>query len=163
MADKKRPAATPGQAQQAMDRMIAAAQSGQQDIARRLGLNITDLTCMGFVIAAVEAGESPSPGDLAEKARLTTGAVTGVLNRLEKAGYVRRAPDPDDRRRLRITVEESAARRLRDVYGPFYQRLAALFAGYSATEVALLTDAFTRVEGLLRESSAELDDEAPAS
>ncbi len=97
---KARPAATSDQALYAMDRMIATAQFGQQDIARRLGLNVTDLTCLGFLIEASMAGESLVAGDLAERARLTTGAVTGVLNRLEKADYIRRAPDPGDRRRV---------------------------------------------------------------
>ncbi|MGY1583923.1 hypothetical protein [Streptomyces sp. MN13] len=56
-----------------MDRMIATAQFGQQDIGRRLGLNVTDLTCLGFLIEASMAGEALVAGDLAERARLTTG------------------------------------------------------------------------------------------
>ncbi|MFF3405028.1 MarR family transcriptional regulator [Streptomyces sp. NPDC002742] len=49
---------------------------------------------------ASTAGESLVAGDLAERARLTTRAVTGVQNRLEKAGYIRRTADPGDRRRV---------------------------------------------------------------
>ncbi|MGW7673535.1 MarR family transcriptional regulator [Streptomyces sp. NPDC054775] len=158
---KARPAATSDQALYAMDRMIATAQFGQQDIARRLGLNVTDLTCLGFLIEASMAGESLVAGDLAERARLTTGAVTGVLNRLEKADYIRRAPDPGDRRRVVVIMEETTQERILAVYGPVYQRLTALFADYEADEIAVLTDWFTRARGLFEEALQEIREESP--
>ncbi|MFD0417763.1 MarR family transcriptional regulator [Streptomyces sp. NPDC127108] len=165
MQGKTRPAATADQALYAMDRMIATAQFGQQDIARRMGLNVTDLTCLGFLIEAANAGESLVAGDLAERARLTTGAVTGVLNRLEKAGYVRRQADPKDRRRIHVTMEESAQSRILKVYGPFYERLGLLFADYGPDEIAVLTDWFTRAKVLLQDSLDEIrqDDAGPDS
>ncbi|MEU0008039.1 MarR family transcriptional regulator [Streptomyces sp. NPDC006314] len=138
-----------------MDRMIATAQFGQQDIARRLGLNVTDLTCLGFLVEAAAAGESLVAGDLSERARLTTGAVTGVLNRLERAGYIRRQADPRDRRRVHVVMEETAQERILEVYGPLYERLAVLFADYSPDEIAVLADWFTRARTLLQDS---LDD-----
>jgi DNA-binding MarR family transcriptional regulator len=155
---KERPAATPEQALSGMDRMIALAQFGQQDIAGRLGLNVTDLTCLGFVIEAALAGEALAAGDLAERARLTTGAVTGVLNRLEKARYVRREADPKDRRRVRVVMEDSAQARILEVYGPFYQRLGALFADYTPDEIAVLSDWFTRARAAMQESLEEIHD-----
>ncbi|MFC9097372.1 MarR family winged helix-turn-helix transcriptional regulator [Streptomyces sp. NPDC002387] len=158
---KARPAATSDQALYAMDRMIATAQFGQQDIARRLGLNVTDLTCLGFLIEASMAGESLVAGDLAERARLTTGAVTGVLNRLEKADYIHRAPDPGDRRRVVVIMEETAQERILAVYGPVYQRLTALFADYEADEIAVLTDWLTRARGLFDEALQEIREESP--
>jgi DNA-binding MarR family transcriptional regulator len=156
---KSRPAATAAQALYAMDRMIALAHFGQQDIASRLGLNVTDLTCLGFVIEAALAGEPLAAGDLADRARLTTGAVTGVLNRLEKAGYVRREADPGDRRRVRVVMEDSAQARLLAVYGPFYGRLDTLFADYTPDEIAVLTDWFGRARAALQESLDEIRQE----
>lgn len=156
MEGKTRPAATPEQALYAMDRMIALAHFGQQDIAARLGLNVTDLTCLGFLVEASLAGESLAAGDLAERARLTTGGITGVLNRLEKAGYAHRRADPEDRRRVRVVMDESAQARILEVYGPFYERLGALFAEYGPEEVAVLADWFTRAKGLMRESLDEI-------
>ncbi|MEU6231965.1 MarR family transcriptional regulator [Kitasatospora sp. NPDC047058] len=156
MKGKPRPQATPQQAQYAMDRMIALAQFGQQDIAARLGLNVTDLTCLGFVIEAALAAEPLAAGDLAERAQLTTGAVTGVLNRLEKAGYARREADPADRRRVRVVMEDGAQERILQVYGPFYERIGGLFADYTPDEIAVLADWFTRAKALLRESLDEL-------
>ncbi|MFF7457658.1 MarR family transcriptional regulator [Kitasatospora sp. NPDC008115] len=156
MEGKPRPDATAAQALYAMDRMIALAQFGQQDIAARLGLNVTDLTCLGFLIEAAAAGESLAAGDLAERAQLTTGAVTGVLNRLEKAGYARRQADPGDRRRVRVVLETDAQSRILEVYGPFYERIGRLFADYTPDEIAVLADWFTRARGIMRESLDEV-------
>ncbi|MFC8716318.1 MarR family transcriptional regulator [Kitasatospora sp. NPDC057198] len=156
MNGKPRPPATPEQAQYAMDRMIALAQFGQQDIAARLGLNVTDLTCLGFVIEAAMAGEPLAAGDLAERARLTTGAVTGVLNRLEKAGYAVREADPDDRRRVRVLMAEDAQARILQVYGPFYARIGALLADYTPDETAVIADWFTRARAAMEQSLAEI-------
>lgn len=153
---KTRPEATAEQALQAMDRMIALAHFGQQDIAGRLGLNVTDLTCLGFVIEAALAGEALTASDLADRARLTTGAVTGVLNRLEAARYVHRTPDPADRRRLRVVMDESAQSRVLEVYGPFYEGLGGLFADYTPDEIAVLADWFTRARALMQESLTEI-------
>ncbi|GAB7188148.1 MarR family transcriptional regulator [Kitasatospora sp. Ki12] len=156
MKGKPRPQATPEQAQYSMDRMIALAQFGQQDIAAGLGLNVTDLTCLGFVIEAATAGEPLAAGDLAERAQLTTGAVTGVLNRLEKAGYAHREADPGDRRRVRVVMADGAQERVLQVYGPFYQRIGALFADYTPDEIAVITDWFTRAREVLAESLEEV-------
>ncbi|MDQ0796254.1 MarR family transcriptional regulator [Streptomyces sp. B1I3] len=156
MDGKKRPEATADQALQAMDRMIALAQFGQHDIAGRLGLNTTDLTCLGFVMEAAAAGATLTAGDLAERARLTTGGVTGVLNRLEKAGYARRRADPADRRRLHVVMDESAQARILAVYGPFYARLGALFADYGPDEIAVLTDWFGRAKEAMQDSLDEV-------
>jgi DNA-binding MarR family transcriptional regulator len=153
---KERPEASAEQAMYAMDRMIALAQFGQQDIAGRLGLNVTDLTCLGFVIEAAQAGDPLAAGDLAERARLTTGAVTGVLNRLEKAGYLRREADPKDRRRVRVVLEEVAHARILAVYGPFYARLGALFTQYAPEETAVLADFFTRARAAMQLSLDEI-------
>src|SRR5689334_12419223 len=72
----------------------------QEAVADSLGLNSTDLRCIG--IAWSEPGLTP--GRLAEITGLTTGAVTGVLDRLERAGWIQRALDPSDRRRTLIHV-----------------------------------------------------------
>ncbi|MFT2020453.1 MarR family winged helix-turn-helix transcriptional regulator [Streptomyces sp. 796.1] len=147
MEGNPHPATTPQEAQRAMDHFVAASHIAQQEIARRLGLNSTDLTCFGYVL---EAGAEPlTAGDLAERAHVTTGAVTGILNRLERAGFVARQPDPEDRRRVRIVAEPAALTRVYAVYEPFYGRLAALYADYSATELATLVDFFRRADTLV--------------
>ncbi|MFE9041786.1 MarR family transcriptional regulator [Streptomyces sp. NPDC007818] len=103
---------------------------------------MTDLTCLGHVLGA--GAEPLSAGDLSERANLTTGAVTGVLNRLEKAGYARRVPDPGDRRRVRVVADPAPVSRLTELYQPFYERLGQIFARYSPEETAVIADWFAQ-------------------
>ncbi|MEU1086419.1 MarR family transcriptional regulator [Streptomyces sp. NPDC005892] len=154
MEGKPRPVASAEQALQRMDRFVALSLVGQSDVAQSLGLNVTDLTCLGHILGA--GSGALTAGDLAERADLTTGAITGVLNRLERAGFARRQPDPGDRRRVRIVADESAAGRVVAVYEPFYRRLKALFADYSPEETAVLADWFTRAADEMRAHLAEL-------
>ncbi|MET9053541.1 MarR family transcriptional regulator [Streptomyces rhizosphaericola] len=156
MDGKPRAKATPEQAHALMDRLMALGIVAQHDIAGRLGLNITDLTCLGFVLEAQGAGTAATAGELAQRANLTTGAVTGVITRLERAGYARRQSDPADRRRVRVVADETAAARLFEVYGPNYQRFAALFADYSPDEIAVLSDWFTRATEIMSTSLDEV-------
>lgn len=149
-----RPSATPAEMLTAMDHTIATHLLSQQEMARRLNLNVTDLTCFAYVLEAGE--ELLTAGDLAERAHVTTGAVTGILNRLERAGYITRRPDPNDRRRVRVAAEPSAVARAHALYGPYYARLAALIADYSPEEVAVLSDWFTRQGRLAREYMDEI-------
>ena len=67
-----------------------------QSVADRLGLNPTDHKCLDLL----HRRENATAGDLAEWTGLTTGAITGVIDRLEKTGFVRREPHPDDRRKI---------------------------------------------------------------
>ena len=86
------------------DRACQAVRTAAYDeaLADRLGLNPTDLRCLELVIAH----PGITAGRLAESADLTTGAVTGVVDRLERAGFVRRQPDPADRRSVTIAPVE---------------------------------------------------------
>ncbi|MFI0513072.1 DNA-binding MarR family transcriptional regulator [Streptomyces canus] len=146
MPAEPRPSATAAQALEAMDFFIATAHLGQQEMAQRLGLNVTDLLSFACVL---KAGENLlTAGDLAEHAHVTTGAVTGILNRLERGGYVTRVPDPADRRRVRVAAQPDAVAKVVALYQPYYDRLDAVFAEYSADEIAVLHDWFSRSTNL---------------
>jgi DNA-binding MarR family transcriptional regulator len=82
--------------------------------AERLGVNRTDLHCLN----AIENAGGLTAGQLAAEAGLTTGAVTGVVDRLERAGLARRVLDPDDRRRVRIEVTPAFRDRAGEIWGP---------------------------------------------
>lgn len=71
-----------------------------QALADRLGLNIIDLRCLRL---ARETGD-PTAGQLAKITGLTTGTMTGVLDRLERAKFIRRERDTQDRRKVTIRV-----------------------------------------------------------
>ncbi|MCX4545195.1 MarR family transcriptional regulator [Streptomyces sp. NBC_01565] len=154
MQGKSRPPATAAEAISRMDQYVALGLIGQQEVAQLLGLNVTDLTCLGHILGA---GDTPlAAGDLAGLTNLTTGAVTGVLNRLERAGYAHRQPDPADRRRVRVVADPAAAARLVAVYEPFYARLGAVFAEYSPEEVAVIADWFGRATVEIRAHLAQV-------
>lgn len=105
-------------------------------VADRLGMSATDLKCWSIVLR-----EGPlAAGELAARVQLTTGAITGVIDRLERAGYVRRVADPADRRRV---VVENIANPERDMmvgrlYGPMGQAISDLVSGHSEAERAIL-------------------------
>lgn len=103
-------------------------------LAAHLGLNVTDLRCLELVIR--EPGVTP--GQLAATSGLTTGAVTGVLDRLERTGYVRRRPDAADRRSLTVWPDEAQAARVREATAPLDTALEAALAGHSATTRATI-------------------------
>jgi DNA-binding MarR family transcriptional regulator len=94
--------------------------SGNQDnafdslAAERLGVSETDLRCLNII----ENSGGIGAGDLATQAGLTAGAVTGVIDRLEAAGYARRVPDRADRRRIRVNVTDDFYRSAARIWGP---------------------------------------------
>ena len=77
--------------QQAGRRLSLATIMFHQAVADRLGLNPTDHKCIDLLASA----GSTTAGELAEATGLTTGAITGVIDRLEAAGFVRREDDPE--------------------------------------------------------------------
>jgi DNA-binding MarR family transcriptional regulator len=97
--------------------------------AEALGVNLTDLHCLNIV----ENRRGVTAGALAAEAGLTTGAVTGVVDRLERAGYARRVPDPADRRRVKIEVTDHFYARADEIWHPlaaeWHAQLARRFTG----------------------------------
>jgi DNA-binding MarR family transcriptional regulator len=82
--------------------------------ARRLGLNPTDLQCLSIV----QRRDGLTAGTLGAEAGLTSGAVTGVVDRLERAGYARRVRDPSDRRKVKVEVTEAFMAAGAEIWGP---------------------------------------------
>lgn len=94
--------------------------SGNQDsafdnlAAERLGVNRTDLHALN----TIENAGGLTAGELAAQTGLTSGAVTGVIDRLERAGYARRITDPKDRRRVKVEVTPEFYARAGKIWGP---------------------------------------------
>ena len=122
-------------------------------IANRLGLNTTDHKCLDVLIHA----GTMTPGELSRQTGLTTGAVTGVIDRLEREGLVRREHDVEDRRRILIRPLEPACE---EKLGPLFAMLSHSFvdlcAGYSDDELRLLIDFHRRSTELIQEATASL-------
>ena len=123
-----------------------------QTVANTVGISGSDLECLDFLNLEGRV----TAGRLAEVTGLTTGAITGVVDRLEKAGLVRRERDPDDRRKVFIaTVPENVAR-----VGRFYENMqkgmVKLWETYSDAELRLLVGFATRGYETLLAATEEL-------
>ena len=121
-----------------------------QVVADYLGLNRTDTRCLDII----ERLDGVSAGRLASEAGLSTGAVTTVLDRLERAGYARRVQDPGDRRRVLVELTPAARRELQELYAPLTDATMRQLEGYTTDEVSLVRD-FMRDNRRLNEAHAE--------
>ncbi len=125
-----------------------------QAIADRLGLNPTDHKSLGFLL---DAGRPITAGQLAVQMGLTTGAVTGIIDRLEQADFVRRKRAPDDRRQVILEVNMDKVRReVFPVFERLGKRMSALAATYSPRDLATITDFVERGVALSRDYRAKL-------
>jgi DNA-binding MarR family transcriptional regulator len=126
--------------EQGVRRMLAGAIIFNDQVAHSIGLNATDLQCLNLL----ELQGALTPGELARCCGLTTGGVTVVLDRLEKAGYVRREANPRDRRSLLIRPVPAKMRKLHKIYRSKSQSLAEALAPYTDRELELILDFVTR-------------------
>ena len=125
-------------------------------LAASFGLNPTDLKCRGLLddTGAITAGE------LAELTGLTTAAVTGVIDRLERAGLVRRAKDPHDRRRVVVEPlplqDRQQLEQIEAGFGPLARATADLIEGYNDEELALVLEFVERSTAMMKAQTLEL-------
>jgi len=117
-------------------------------------LHITDHKCLDLMR---RFGAMPA-GRLAELTGLTTGAVTGIIDRLEGAGYVRRTNDPKDRRRTIVEPirNKKLERKIEVTFMPLHKRMHKLLSSYSDSELAFLLDATTEFIEQIREETKKL-------
>jgi DNA-binding MarR family transcriptional regulator len=101
---------------------IAGSIMYNQQVADRVGLRLTDMQC----INVLDLMGPSTPGDLARSTGLTTGGVTVMLDRLEKGGYVKRVPNPRDRRSVLVRLNPTKLKRMQAFYGEINQRMVAL-------------------------------------
>lgn len=105
-----------------------------QAAADRYGLNRTDMRALDII---GQAGPL-APTDLARRLGFTTGGVTTVLDRLEQAGYIRRRPDPHDRRRQAVEITPATAARDEEVFGDLIRATSELLAAYTDDQLQVI-------------------------
>jgi DNA-binding MarR family transcriptional regulator len=109
-------------------------------VASRFGLNTTDLECLDLIYLRGHA----SAGELAKATGLTSGAVTALIDRLERAGYVERTDDPTDRCRREVRIKADAVKPIQAVYAPMQARMFELWSSYSTRDLELIADFIAR-------------------
>ncbi len=129
--------------------MIAARDSGINSVLfrnatrRRLGLNTADSECLSFI----SINGSASPTEIARYTGLTTGSTTAMLDRLEKVGFIRRTPNPKDRRGVQIEINKKYNEAAWPLVAGVQKAHGELIASYSVRELEIVADFLTRFTG----------------
>ncbi len=113
-----------------------------REVARLLGVNETDLRCLEILL---QDKPEAAPGFLAARLGLTSGAVTPMLDRLERASYIERSPHPTDRRKTIVRATREAQQGAAALLGPLIADGAQqLLSQYTVKELRLVIDFMRR-------------------
>jgi DNA-binding MarR family transcriptional regulator len=125
-------------------------------IARKAGLSGTDHKYLGFLMqnGAMTAGE------LSRLTGLTTGAVTGVIDRLEKRKLVKREFDRDDRRKVIIVPNtQNALKLLKPLFAELQEKTAKLITSFSEKEIQTIEKYFLSASEVMNEVTDNLNND----
>ena len=143
--------------EEAMRRSSAQGVVFGQAVANVAGISNSDLECLDFLNLEGRV----TAGRLAEVTGLTTGAITGVVDRLENAGFVRRERDETDRRKVFIVVVPETTAKIAQFYVPMQQAMHKLWSSYSDAELKLLlrfmTQGYTTMLAAIEELKAMME------
>jgi DNA-binding MarR family transcriptional regulator len=128
---------------QEVRKFLAAGILFNEKVAAELGLNGTDLQFLNLL----ELQGSATPGDLARWSGLTTGGVTVAVDRLEKAGYVKRQPNPKDRRSNIIRPVPARLLELYLIYKSKGELVVSVLSKFSDRELEVIRRFLKRTNG----------------
>lgn len=109
-----------------------------------------------YALAELSLSGRLTAGDLATRVGLTTGAATRLIDRLERAGRVRRLADPADRRRVIVEPVHDPHPDVETIVGPARRLVGEVLAGYTPEQRAVLFDYFARATPAFRRATAEI-------
>jgi DNA-binding MarR family transcriptional regulator len=117
-----------------------------QAIAQSVGLNATDTKCVDLILR----NDPPqvTSGWLAEKTGLTTGAITHIVDRLEKAGYIERDRDANDRRKVLLRVRMENLAKLAPRYEQIGEAYMEIIEEYSNAQLQLICEYLEKVSAV---------------
>lgn len=128
-----------------------------QTVANKVGMSSSDLECLDFL----NIEQRVTAGRLAELTGLTTGAITGMVDRLEKAGFVRRERDESDRRKVFIAIVPENVAKIGRYYEPLQRAVLRNWESYSDAELKLLlrfmTQGYTTMLDVTEQLKAMVD------
>jgi len=124
-----------------------------QAVADTLGLNRTDMRCIDIL----DREGRLTAGQLADRTGLTSGAVTTVIDRLEKAGYARRVRDTDDRRRIYVELTDGIQQSAGRFYAEHAELAESLYKQYTEEQIELLLEFVKRGRDFNERKAAELE------
>lgn len=121
-------------------------------VAERLGLNATDHRCFDYILrmGGVTAGQ------ISRETGLTSGAITGVIDRLEKAGFARRQADPKDRRKVIIMPRPERLPEMQKLFAPLSRSMGRMMSHFSERESEVLVDFMKRCSDAMRQANLKI-------
>jgi len=114
-----------------------------------------------YALSLLEQEGSLTSGELSVRTGLTTGATTRLIDRLERAGYARRVPDPTDRRKVLVEAVPGALAGIDEIVAPARRHIAEVLARYTPEQQEVLFDYFARAAPAYRAASEEIRRTAP--
>jgi len=102
--------------------------------------------------------DSDTAGELAEQSGLTTGAITGVVDRLEKAGYAKRTDNPKDRRSviIELTLDKKKQKEYEEMFLPLERKIEKQASSYTSKELSLFIEFIHKTAEILHEETIRL-------
>ena len=123
-------------------------------LARKAGLTGSDHKYLGLILQHKEL----TAGDLSKLTGLTTGAVTGLIDRLERKKLLKRQFTKDDRRKVIIVPnEENALKLLQPLFTELQQKTANLIATFSQTEIQVIERYFVEATAIMKETTSNIN------
>lgn len=121
-------------------------------IAQQIGMNSSDLQCAELLVRMGPL----TAGQLAELSGLTTGAITGVVDRLERAGWAKREADSKDRRRVIIRALPQDSPAESSLYNPYTEAMSDLLADYNDEELGFILEFINRLTAVTSQMAAQI-------
>ena len=117
------------------------------EVARRLGIGLTDLHAMNHIFS----GKHPiGPVELGQRLGIRSASATALVDRLERSGHVRRQADQDDRRRVALVPSEQSAARTMAAMAPMLAGIEAAAARLTDAERSAVTGFLTEAAEAMR-------------
>lgn len=110
------------------------------------------------VLDLIARGGPTSPRRVVAATGLHPATLTGILDRLERGGWLRRRPDPDDRRRLIVEAIAERGGELARLYAPMTKALNRICSGYSPDELRVIVDFLERAAAAGTDAAADVRD-----
>jgi DNA-binding MarR family transcriptional regulator len=145
------------QLEEALRKVSAQSVLLSDTVAKLVGLNSTDLECLDLL----DMSGPTTAGRLAEHAGLTTGAMTAVIDRLERAGFARRLRDPEDRRCVLVEALPRSFKHVAGLYRRLADSTARLHDDYDDRQLTLVVDYLTKALALAADHVAWLQTQRP--
>ena len=120
-------------------------------------LNATDLHALVAVMDAEFLGDPLTPGRLGEQLNLSSGAVTALVDRLERAGHVRRDRDTADRRKILLRYADRGAALAMEFFQPLGSRTDSVMEGFSEDELEVVHRFMTAMSASVRQHRDHLN------